>query len=160
MFFAKHFTLTKMECKLIKLYVSKKARAIKNYSYFLKIEVRHNLEKETFLKINEMLDTQAVTDGIVMIRFCENLIDLTEFELSFESSPEGSTETDKKLKSFRRLPNAASSYILFMIKIDSISCPINTTAQSAIRSAIKQNMSLSKIWHITILYVKLFDLLI
>ncbi len=100
-----------------------------------------------------MLDTQAVTDGIVLIKFCESINDLADFEFSFESSLESSTENQKNLKPFKRLLDESTCYVLFMIKLDSVSCPINTTVQSAIRSAIKQNMGLSKMWHISILYV-------
>lgn len=39
-----------------------------------------------------------------------------------------------------------------MIKTDSISCPVNKTAPDAIRSVLKQNSTISKMWHITILY--------
>lgn len=105
-----------------------------------------------------MLASQALPDGIVLIRFCESINDIKEFEFNFESASEEATECEKTksdTKSCKRLTDSSSNYVLFMIKTDSISSPVNTTPQDAIRSALKQNLSVQKIWHITILYVNL-----
>lgn len=96
-----------------------------------------------------MIAAQSISGGIVVIKFCESLNALKESEFTFSGD-----ETEKKNnKKDARLQNSLSSSILFMLKTDTISCPVNTTAPDAIRTVLKQNNTIAKMWHITILYV-------
>lgn len=98
--------------------------------------------------MNEMIESKAITDGICLVKFCENLKDIIEFEVSPLSN------IDEK-KSQVKLERFMSNCILFLVKKDTISCSGNQNEHGAIKDALKKNMMISKMWHITVLYKSL-----
>jgi hypothetical protein len=106
-----------------------------------------NYDHDLSFKINQMIESQAITDGIVLVKFCENLNELIEFEISPTSN------IDEKKSHVNKSQSFISNCVLFLVKKESISCP--GSEKAAIRDTLKKNMIISKMWHITILYVKL-----
>ena len=99
-----------------------------------------------------MVTAQPLSGGIVIIKFCQSLDAIKDFEFT-------PTYEEIEKKSNKKDIRPQNNSILFMIKTDSISCPVNKTAPDAIRSVLKQNSTISKMWHITILYVCYYFLL-
>lgn len=109
-----------------------------------------------------MINFRNTTDGIGLIKFCFDLNDLTDFKISLNDESEGENENDSEnMESTEAvfesdqmvsLNSLMLNYIVFMIKIDSISFSSQTPHES-IRNALKKNYMLSNVWHISILYV-------
>lgn len=112
------------------------------------MEICQHMDRDLTFKMNEMIESKAITDGICLVKFCENLKDITEFEFSPLSN------IDEK-KSQVKLERLMSNCILFLVKKDSISCSGNENEHGAIKDALRKNMMISKMWHITVLYKSL-----
>lgn len=128
----------------------------------------NGMDKEAWLKINDMISYRNMADGIVLIKFCENLADLEEFELNFDMDTDEPVEQDQVEEaelptSKREMINAKNNlvnHVLFIIKLQTVTCSMVTNAQSAVKLAIKKNTSnLSKLWYISILYVRIVKFL-
>ena len=112
----------------------------------------HGIDEEAFLKINEILDCNNITDGVVLVKFCDNIEELKEFELFNFDNSEVAESVRQKYQS--KMKSSVVSHVLFMIKMDSISCSITTNPQDYIRSVLRSNTNVSKMWHVTVLYVR------
>lgn len=128
----------------------------------------NGMDKEAWLKINDMISYRNMADGIVLIKFCENLADLEEFELNFDMDTDEPVEQDQVEEAElppakREMINAKNNlvnHVLFIIKLQTVTCSMVTNAQSAVKLAIKKNTSnLSKLWYISILYVRIVKFL-
>lgn len=112
------------------------------------------------------MNCRNITDGISLIKFCENLNDLNEFSIEFIHGNEIESEIDEEVlttmeerqdqvveKKPVRL-NQMLSYVLFMIKLEAVN---NTgmSPQEAIKNALKKNSTTLNLWHVTIIYVKI-----
>lgn len=131
------------------------------------------VDTEAILKVNEMISYRNTADGIVLIKFCDNLTELEEFQ--FSSSCENNLPVDDQ-ENVQVEPNLQSDYIkldikresnqltspnlnhvLFMIKLQTLNCSVIT---DAVRASLKKNMNnLTSTWYITIVYVSFLSLI-
>lgn len=126
--------------------------------FSLKVELAFS-HREIEIKVNEMTSFRNTTDCINLVKFCDDLNDLSNLRsLVFgkdEDMSEQEIETNQiiQVKNDTKTSKPISDYLVLLIKHDSLSTNLSSSMQEAVRSEIKKNYFLSQIWNITIIYV-------
>ena len=136
----------------------------------LKIEISSSgLDKESLLKINDMINYRNMVDGISLIKFCNSVSELESFQINSlkenelqndeNSSKPDENITDEVQSHFNNkneITTTNLNYVLFLIKLESINCSFTTNVHDAVRMSLKKNSTnLSNAWYATILYVRI-----
>ena len=114
-----------------------------------------------------MLNYGNSVDGLSLIHFCENLSQLSSFELIFSTDNDIENESeqelienmdpnspsDSNLDRSTRVHNSILKYVVFMIKLEMINFTNYSNAQEMVKAELKKNLFLSKMWHVTVIYV-------
>jgi hypothetical protein len=123
------------------------------------------LNKDSFLKINEILNYSGSTEGICLIKFCDGPDELVDFKLELytgEEFSENEIEFDVKTNKEQSELEIEKlfSCIVFMVKIDTINFSAIAMLQDFIRTTLKQKLILSNIWYISVIYVSICNFII
>ena len=98
--------------------------------------------REIEIKINEMINFRNTTDCVNLIKFCDDLNDLSNLRsLVFgkdEEIADQDLETNQiiQVKNDTKTSKPISDYLVLLIKHDSLSTSLSSSMQEAIRSDI------------------------
>ena len=106
-----------------------------------------------------MLSSSNKTQSINIIKFCDDLNELSEFNMALSNN--NSNELNQELADINdqnEIKNTETQCIFnvfFLIKHDNVNVAQNNSKNELVRNSIKQNINLNNSWYATIFYVNI-----